>query len=628
MKSTFKVLGATVLALSFALCGHGADWTSFFPGLVAFRPMVGKDAQFALAVNLDRDQASRIIDTNCDLALDALKAFGRADDKKIVELKERIAAFKKNPFMEAPEDKFLEWSGLRDAELRWAVLPLEGFEIVDDMPQLGGFSLALAGKIDPSRLISALRRDNNDDAVFEETRVEGETAWHIVPDDPKKSREMQKLFTEIYVASLDGRLVLFTASREALARQIRLYRTGRGRGGALGGFSAAEGEWLHLHLSDVGGLVRKYVPVGVLEKVNQFVPDGDKLLCGLGDLDVDERALPNGMLSSTLSLRTASGKDADTLRTLAEAGLLVLNAKIAQEPAAPDSVKKLVRGIRVGGSDAQFEVRSPIPIGTIAVFMSLPFSRGPEEQSAIGSGDAKPGKPPKNARVKLKPKVLPPSNSDKDAQLTEAQQALLSELQEALDDENFRRVAKIVKKIQDDYHTGGDAAVPPYMRELAVEALSWFLPDSLAELIGFMADSNPDVLEGVMKNFTEAIDDPEFGDRELATIFKKVAPLIEDDDAIDAILMGLENDMRNSVAVDTYKELFKTGSEAIKKRLVESMQDFTGEDFTTPEQLDAWLKENPDDKDDEKFYGKPDKDDKDDGKDGKSDHDGKSEKRQ
>ena len=204
--------------------------------------------------------------------------------------------------------------------------------------------------------------------------------------------------------------------------------------------------------------------------------------------------------------------------------------------------------------------------------------------------------------------------------LTAAQKALLDELQEAVDDESFRRVARIVKSIQDQYMKGGDEAVPPVMREQAVEALSWFLPDSLAELIGFMADSNPEVLEDVMKNFTEGIDDAELSDRELANIFKQIAPVIKDDDAIDAILMGLENDMRNSVAVDTYKNLFVNGSDEIKQRLVESMQDFTGEDdITTPEQLDAWLKENPDDEDDEEFYGNVDKDDDDKDDDDKDD---------
>ena len=185
-------------------------------------------------------------------------------------------------------------------------------------------------------------------------------------------------------------------------------------------------------------------------------------------------------------------------------------------------------------------------------------------------------------------------------------------------------VARIVKSIQDQYLKGGDAAIPPVMREQAVEALSWFLPDSLAELIGFMADSNPEVLEDVMKNFTEGIDDAELSDRELANIFKQIAPVIKDDDAIDAILMGLENDMRNSVAVDTYKNIFVNGSDEIKQRLVESMQDFTGEDdITTPEQLDAWLKENPDDEDDEEFYGNVDKDD-DDKDDDDKDDDGKA----
>ena len=260
-------------------------------------------------------------------------------------------------------------------------------------------------------------------------------------------------------------------------------------------------------------------------------------------------------------------------------------------------------------------------MGALVVVFSPSTPKEPAKQVEKGKQKKKARKAPKGAKTKPAVKAAtdpgrPASTNSFDdveeSTLTEAQRALLNELQEALDDESLRRVAKIVEKIQDQYRKGGDEAVPPYMREQAVEALSWFLPDSLAELIGFMADSNPEVLEDVMKNFTEGIDDAELSDRELATIFKKIAPLIEDDDAIDAILMGLENDMRNSVAVETYKEIFKTGSEAIKQRLVESMQDFTGEDdITTPEQLDTWLKENPDDEEDEDFYGNTDKDDND-----------------
>ena len=261
-------------------------------------------------------------------------------------------------------------------------------------------------------------------------------------------------------------------------------------------------------------------------------------------------------------------------------------------------------------------------VGALVVVFSPSAPKEPAKQVEKGKQKKKARKAQKSAKAKPAVKAAAASNRPastnsfddvEESTLTEAQRALLNELQEALDDESLRRVARIVEKIQDQYRKGGDEAIPPYMREQAVEALSWFLPDSLAELIGFMADSNPEVLEDVMKNFTEGIDDAELSDRELATIFKKIAPLIEDDDAIDAILMGLENDMRNSVAVDTYKEILKVGSDAIKQRLIESMQDFTGEDdITTPEQLDAWLKENPDDEDDEEFYGKTDTDKDDD----------------
>ena len=256
----------------------------------------------------------------------------------------------------------------------------------------------------------------------------------------------------------------------------------------------------------------------------------------------------------------------------------------------------------------------------VAVFSPSTPPENPTRQEGKPKPKKKPRKAAKAPKAKPTARRLPidaastniVDDADESA-LTAAQKALLDELQDALDDESLRRVAKIVEKIQDQYRKGGDQAVPPYMREQAVEALSWFLPDSLAELIGFMADSNPEVLEDVMKNFTEGIDDAELSDRELAAIFKKVAPVIEVDDAIDAILMGIENDMRNSVAVDTYKEIAKTGSTAIKQRLAESMQDFTGEDdISTADQLDSWLKENPDDEDDEDFYGNSDKDDDDD----------------
>ena len=387
-KSTIKAIGASVLALSLAFCGcrdkrrsesgSGSESNGGLgtPTRVAFKPMVGKDADFAVGVNLDKKQMFKVLDANADWVFDAVKAYGNIDDKKIAEAKEKLAAFKKDPFAEMPEGmrKFLKRSGLRDVELRWAVLSLEGFEIVDDKPRLGGLSLAIAGRIDLDKFISAIREDfDRDEVAFEKTQVDGEAAWHIVPKKAEGVTNLKEVHVDPYVMSLDGRLVLLATSRETLVRQVRLYRTGEGRGDALGGFSAAEGDWLHLHLSNVGSFVRKYVPSKQLKIVNNVIPDGEQLLLGLGDLDVDDGVLPNGVLNSSLSLSTASKKDADSLRTFAKVGLASQTARIVQDPNTPDVVKKIVQDVKIGGTDSQYKVWTKrIPVG--ASLLGLPMA--------------------------------------------------------------------------------------------------------------------------------------------------------------------------------------------------------------------------------------------------------------
>lgn len=207
------------------------------------------------------------------------------------------------------------------------------------------------------------------------------------------------------------------------------------------------------------------------------------------------------------------------------------------------------------------------------------------------------------------------SEADEEAKLTAAERALLEELRDGADDDNFHRVAKAVKQIQALQREKGPDAVPVLLRQEAVEALGEFLPGSLPELMGFMADTNPEVFEDVMSQFEDAIDNSGLGDRALADIITTVARVVKSEDALDALFMCIENDMRNSVAVSTYIEISKTGSEEAKARLQESIEDFTGEDdMTDIKQLEDWAKENPDDEDDDEFYGPDDDDDDDDSK--------------
>jgi len=375
-RTSSKFVGASVLALLLAFSGYG-DWQSEFRRFAErgrFSPRVARGADFAVGVNLDKKQAFKVIDAYADLLFDAFKLSGKIDDAEIAEARGQLASFKEDPFRKAPEGmrQFLKKSGLRDVELRWGVLSLEGFEIVDDKPRLGGFSLAVAGTIDLNRIISVLRQEVDGDAVFEETRLEGETAWHIVPQDPRTFRKMRDAHVDLHVTSLDGQLVLFATSRETLARQIRLYRTGWGRGDTLGSFSAAEGELMHLHLSGIGGLARKCVPRTDLRKVTQIVPNGDELLLGLENLDVDLNVLPDGTLRDSVRLGTASEADADSLRTLAKTGMMFWRTQLSRDPTLANLVKQFFGEIHVGGTGRELRIQGGLCTGTFVAGALFP----------------------------------------------------------------------------------------------------------------------------------------------------------------------------------------------------------------------------------------------------------------
>ena len=192
---------------------------------------------------------------------------------------------------------------------------------------------------------------------------------------------------------------------------------------------------------------------------------------------------------------------------------------------------------------------------------------------------------------------------DEEANLSDEMKQILAELQDALDDNDAQKVSKLAERILVTQRKKGQDAVPPYVREKAVEAIGFFLPGSLADLVGFMADSDPDVLQDVMDKFSEAIDDPDLGDRELSSILTSVAKVLNNEDAVEALFFAIESDMRHSVAVQTYLDVWENRSKEVQAKVLESISDFTGEDdITTPEQLKKWLEENPDDEDDEDFY--------------------------
>lgn len=366
MRISFKVIGLHILSLSLLVsgCGDNSDGKSGS----SFMPLATKDAKFAIALNLDKDQAFEIVDSYLKMASDMHILEG--DD--LEEAKEKIEACKKDIFAccdSNPEGlEFIERSGLRNAKLSWAVVSMEDFKgVKEEVPQPDGLCVAIGGKFDLEKFIAACQGEKDCDATFEKMELEGETAWRIVPNGDKQAKELKEANIDPYVASLGGGLALLAISRDTLAKHIRLYRKGAGKGDALDGFSAAKGELMRFHLSGIGELVKQNVPQDALSQAGKVVSDGDKIVAGLQSLTIDTKVKPDGMLAETIRLKTASEEDADTIRTLAKTGLMAAKAQLSKESEMPEAVKKLFMDIKIAGSDGVVEIQSGIAsVGILA----------------------------------------------------------------------------------------------------------------------------------------------------------------------------------------------------------------------------------------------------------------------
>lgn len=194
------------------------------------------------------------------------------------------------------------------------------------------------------------------------------------------------------------------------------------------------------------------------------------------------------------------------------------------------------------------------------------------------------------------------------AMLLEEEKGLTAEMVKTLrflrdvsDHENKSEVIRVVQELQKS--KGWLDSVPKSVRLAAIEALGWFGSSCLPEAVGFLGDMDEEVADCAMSQFEEAVGDLDKSDIERSGILVMASQVVTDSDAMDSMLMELNN-MRNSVAAETVKQLWLNGNATTQKLLPEMVESVTGEEgIDTPEKLDAWLAENPDDEGDEEFYG-------------------------
>ena len=187
---------------------------------------------------------------------------------------------------------------------------------------------------------------------------------------------------------------------------------------------------------------------------------------------------------------------------------------------------------------------------------------------------------------------------------------LMAEIQRCLDTEDRKALSKVCDKIAKIRNERGEHAIPASVRAKAVEAIGLFLPESLAELVEFMADSDPEVVDSVFDQLDTLLNDTTIGDKELSGMLVSISKVLTNEDSIDSLAMAIDCNMRNRVKVKTYCKILEAGTAGVVTRMKEAIAELMEVEVSElpvntkaiQNKLNEWLEANPDGEDDEDFY--------------------------
>ncbi len=295
----FACLGAVALAL--AGCGDSnapANAKSEGAKAPAYEPMVAEGTVAALQYRKNESKAFAPL----------ASAFAKCIDKGSVLHKQGV--------FDEEFAKFLDDSGLNDADVSWAMASLgEYFNLakVASAALAPKVSVVVCFKHDAERIARAFNAvaDKDDGEKIEKFTVAGVTAWKFV------SKDFPTVFVPCF-ASLDGELLLAAATEESLANEIALYRDGKGADASFGKVCSDKTAVVRLYVKSVGDLLKeatKDTPES-LDAADKILPDGKNVFLGLGELDFALTASDPAGVAYALKLVTRSDEDAESIRSV------------------------------------------------------------------------------------------------------------------------------------------------------------------------------------------------------------------------------------------------------------------------------------------------------------------------
>lgn len=421
MRLSTKFLRASVVALAFCACGRSD--ARFLAGRLdalapaktsasSFEPKAGRDVLMTVGVTLDKQSLARIANTIIDRIDETMKknpvnGTNANENAKVARTaKLFITAFLDDPFMDAPADvrEFVDAVGLRNAKSDWAVLSVGDieFQFTNGTPEpkyVPEMSVAVASDIDMEKVAAYARQkfaeDKSNDTAIAEVQVAGEKAWQIVPTTEEAKQDLAKLNLDPCFASLDGKLVLLATTKAVLEKQILLYRKGQGEGKLLCDFKPGTGDIACFAMKDIGALAKKCVkdPERDLKQLKAFIPNGDKMVFGLGDTIVRLSEKPNGNISFSMKLFAATAEDADAIRSMLKMCVLMGTAHLGQNPAVRRGLVESIQRWKIEGTGNVIDVSHDDVITMATEFVAMAI----QDKSAKKAKKAAHKSPPQRA---------------------------------------------------------------------------------------------------------------------------------------------------------------------------------------------------------------------------------------
>ena len=169
-----------------------------------------------------------------------------------------------------------------------------------------------------------------------------------------------------------------------------------------------------------------------------------------------------------------------------------------------------------------------------------------------------------------------------ETELTEQERKVFDDIQAAMDSDDSAQVRKLCATIT--------AASKRELREQAVVALGWFDGETMAELTPFLVDPDESIASDALFQWQESLNQIS-SDAQKASLIASAMNILTDDSALDQLSL-LYAGLDERIAVQSLVGVISGSNAPGVEKGKEMYEHITGENYTTPEAAEKWLKDN------------------------------------